>query len=356
MHKKILIVDDNIDIVEILFETLQDLAIIQTAYNIEEAEKYLVEEEYSALILDINLNNKNGAEVVKFISQSESNLNKNTPVIIISGIITSKFIEQYKNRFSDIFIKPFDLSEFKSSINNILNKFNSGSLEIPTINENIETEPEMLYGGPFVVDSLKVEVDQVLENVKKNGKLKSLFKQVQVDRNSDNYIRSHIGLLINISVAICTKMEWNSDKTLEKFVYAAYLHDLALATRPDLARINTFAKLELIKDRLSEDEYRIVFDHPNIAARMIAGFNEIPPDVDIMIKQHHEFANETGFPTKCGFQKITPFSAVFIVAHSLTDYILENPKWKMEDFIKTHKTRLHGSHFTKIMRFLSEMK
>ena len=136
MYKKILIVDDNIDIVEILFETLQDLAIVQTAYSIEEALKYLSEEEYSALILDINLNNKNGAEVVKYISQAETNPNKNTPVIIISGIITSKFIEQYKNRFSNIFIKPFDLGDFKKSINEIINIENE-SICIPRARSSV---------------------------------------------------------------------------------------------------------------------------------------------------------------------------------------------------------------------------
>ncbi len=203
---------------------------------------------------------------------------------------------------------------------------------------------------------LKEEVKGVLEHVKKNSKLKSLLKQVQVDRSADQYMKAHIGMLINISAAICAKMQWNSEKTIEKFVYASYLHDWALAMRPDLARINTFAKLDLLKDTLTEEDYQIVLDHPNIAAKQISDINEIPPDVDMMIKQHHEFGNETGFPSKCGYQKITPFSAVFIVAHTLTDYIIDNPKWTIEDFIKTNKSRLHGSHFTKIMRVLPELK
>jgi HD-GYP domain-containing protein (c-di-GMP phosphodiesterase class II) len=114
--------------------------------------------------------------------------------------------------------------------------------------------------------------------------------------------------------------------------------------------------LEVLKDTLTEDDYRIVFEHPNIAAKTIAGMNEIPPDVEMMIRQHHELPNQTGFPSKCGFQKITAFSAVFIVAHNLADYILENPKWSMEEFIVKYKSRLHGSHFSKIMRALPEMK
>jgi HD-GYP domain-containing protein (c-di-GMP phosphodiesterase class II) len=184
--------------------------------------------------------------------------------------------------------------------------------------------------GPFAVDALKEQVDQVMVQVKKSAKLKSLFKQAKVDRNADNYVSTHIGMIVNISAAICIKMEWSSDKTLEK--------------------------LEVLKEKISEDDYKLVFDHSNIAAKVIENFNEIPPDVEMIIRQHHELPNQTGFPNAIGYQKITPFSAVFIVAHCLTDYIIENPKWAMDEFVKKYRSRLHGSHFTKIMRLLPEIK
>ncbi|MBC7538900.1 MAG: hypothetical protein H7281_08765 [Bacteriovorax sp.] len=58
--------------------------------------------------------------------------------------------------------------------------------------------------------------------------MKHLFTQMKIDRNIDNYIITHINMLINISTAICMQIEWNTDKTLEKFVYAAYLKDMAM--------------------------------------------------------------------------------------------------------------------------------
>lgn len=356
MITKLLIVDDNIDFVGAVYDFLANkVSLIDTAYSIEEAGKYLIENSYHAIILDINLNNRNGAEVIKFINENE-NLNKETPIIIISGIITPQFVENYKDRFAAILLKPIEPNELKNIVENILSQIkDEDGTEIPIAQEE-DLKNDLQYAGPFQVDALKEEVSRVMVHVKKNSKLKQLFKQAMVDRSKDNYISSHIGMVINISAAICAKMEWNSEKTLEKFVYASYLHDMALAQRPDLARINTFAKLELMKETLSEEEYRIVLDHPNIAAKTIADLNEIPPDVDAMIKQHHEFGNETGFPTKCNYQKITPFSAVFIVAHTFADYIIENPKWTMEEFVKQNKSRLHGSHFTKIMKSLSEMK
>lgn len=355
MITKLLIIDDNVDFVSALYDSLSPkVSVIDTAYTIQEAQNFLLENSYHAIILDINLNNQNGALIIKFISDNE-NPNKETPVIIISGIITAQFIETYKNRFAAILLKPIEPSELKNIIDDIFSKIPKEQ-ETITPEKDEDFNPDLQFAGPFQVDALKEEVSRVMVNVKKNSKLKQLFKQASVDRNKDNYISSHIGMMINISAAICNKMEWNSEKTIEKFVYASYLHDLAIAQRPDLARINSFAKLDLIKETLSEEEYRIVLEHPNIAAKTVAELNEIPPDVDTMIRQHHEFGNETGFPTKCGYQKITPFAAVFIVSHCLADFIIENPKWTMEDFIKQNRSRLHGSHFTKIMKSLSELK
>ena len=357
MYKRILIIDDNVDFVEAMYDHVAPLVdITDTAYNVEEAIALIKENPFTLILLDINLNNRNGAEIVKFIHENETP-NKETPVIILSGIISSTFVDRYQKRFAGILIKPFPPSELKEKIKEVFDKLPAEETPKETqVHDHHDDHPELHYAGPFEMDKLKEEVKGVLEHVKKNSKLKSLLKQVQVDRSADQYMKAHIGMLINISAAICAKMQWNSEKTIEKFVYASYLHDWALAMRPDLARINTFAKLDLLKDTLTEEDYQIVLDHPNIAAKQISDINEIPPDVDMMIKQHHEFGNETGFPSKCGYQKITPFSAVFIVAHTLTDYIIDNPKWTIDDFIKTNKSRLHGSHFTKIMRVLPELK
>jgi response regulator RpfG family c-di-GMP phosphodiesterase len=296
MIKKLLIVDDNVDLVSLLYDIFEDLFdIIETAYEVEEACQTLTQNTFSVVLLDINLNNRNGAEVVKFVQDAESNSNKNTPFVIMSGIITPKFIDQYKDRFAAIFMKPYDNVELKKTIEEIL--VSTGNEESNSPEQASEEIPDLKYSGPFSVDALKEQVDQVMIQVKKSPKLKQLFRQAKIDRNADNYILTHIGMIVNISAAICIKMDWGSDKTLEKFVYCAYLHDMALATRPELARINTFEKLEVLKDTLTEDDYRIVFEHPNIAAKTIAGMNEIPPDVEMMIRQHHEMPNQSGFPT-----------------------------------------------------------
>lgn len=346
MENNLLIIDDNKEIIEIVSLILIDLFdSIKGVCSVEDAREMLIKNSYSLIFLDIDLNSRNGGEVVKFLSETENNFNKNTPVIVLSGIINPKFIEKNQSRFAGIITKPFDHLELINSVEKILTN-NQLDDEIPIVKCEL----------PFPLPQLEQQVHKVLDQVRKSPKLKQLFNKMKVDRNVDNYISTHIGMIINISTAICMQMEWNTDKTLEKFVYAAYLHDMALSDRPDLARVNTFLELEAKKDFLSVNDYKLIFDHSNIAANTISEMNEIPPDVEIMIRHHHELPKGNGFPAKAVSQKIAPLSAVFIVAHDLTDYILNNSNWSLGNYISLSKEKFQGAHFMKVLKVLNDIK
>jgi len=122
-----------------------------------------------------------------------------------------------------------------------------------------------------------------------------------------------------------------------------------------LAKINSFEELESKKEVLSEVEYKLVLEHPNIAERSLEGMREVPPDVALIIKQHHELPKGTGYPSKLTFQKISPLSSVFIVSHDLTEYILANPKWTMSNYITIARSKFRGSHFIKILSALDNL-
>ena len=68
MEKRLLIIDDDVDIVVLIFDLLTDLFdIIDTAYTVDEACKILSENTYTVILLDINLQYRNGGEVFKFV-------------------------------------------------------------------------------------------------------------------------------------------------------------------------------------------------------------------------------------------------------------------------------------------------
>lgn len=348
MNKKLLVVEDNPEVTEVVRETLAGLFDeIKSAANVDQAISYLSGTKFDFVVLDINLEGRNGAEVIKYLVDTPENPNKVTPFVIISGIITPQFVQKYGQRFAGVLMKPFDQTELVNIVESILNN-------IPAA-PRLDDIPLIKCDLPFPIIQLQQRVNKVMEGIRKNGKLKDLFAKMSVSRDDENYILTHIGILVNISTGISIQMDWNTDKTLEKFVYAAYLHDMALTNRPDLAKIMNFEELEAKKTELSEADYKLVLEHPAIAYRSLEDYKEIPPDVATIIKQHHENPKGTGFPTKMTFSKISPLSAVFIVAHDMTSYILSNPEWTMDAYLKTARMRMRGGHFTKVLRALEDL-
>lgn len=351
MEKILLIVDDSKEIIEVVTDILGDqFDKVLTTGTVDGAQNILSETVVSFIILDINLEGRNGAEVVKFLVDRPENKNNGCPVIILSGIINNQFAERFGARFAGVLMKPFDHVRLQDMVKAILE---GNPLPPEVVYEEL---PEVKCELPFPIPQLEQRVNKIMDQVKKNTKLKQLFAELKIDRNTDNYILSHIGMLINISTGISIKMEWNTEKTLEKFVYAAYLHDMALSDRPDLAKIGgSLFEVELLKEKLSAQDFKLVLDHSTIAAKKIDELQEIPPDVGMIVRQHHELPKENGFPTKIGYGKITPLATVFIVAHDLTHFILENPKWTMKDYMAKAKVKFKGPHFAKVLSALNDL-
>lgn len=350
MEKILLIVDDSKEIIDIVQEIIGGLFDkVMTTGSVPKAHKLLEDYVFSYIVLDINLEDgRNGAEVLRYMVENPENKNNDCPVVILSGIINAQFIEKFNSKFAGIVSKPFDHEEFTQLAKDIL--------ELKLLSVSYKEIPTAKCDLPFPVAQLEQKVNKIMLDVKKNVKLKQLFNDLNIDRHADNYLLTHIGMLINISTGISMKLEWNTDKTLEKFVYASYLHDMALSERPDLAKIKATAmELELMSEKMDPKDHQLVFDHAVIAANTIDAIPEIPQDVAMIVRQHHELPKENGFPYRLPFAKITPLSSVFIVAHDLTHYILENPKWTVKDYLVKAKNKFKGPHFARILQALGEM-
>lgn len=360
MERSLLIIDDEPHVLEIYEETLESIFNkIEKAHDIEEAILKLKNNLFSLVILDINLYGRNGAEVLRFIKNEPENVNHQTPFIISSGAINAPFIEKNENKYAGILSKPFDHEELYRMVENIINnseaeeiKFETNELYPAQLDQDL---PYLKCSLPFSLPKLEIMVNKVLEQIKNTPKLKNLFIKLKVDRNNDNYSQTRIGLLINIATGIAEKLDWGSEKTLEKFIFAAYLHDVGLTERPELARILNFDILGTQKDSLSESDYKLVFNHPEIAAKTMEEFKDIPADAVAMVRQHHELPSGRGFPGRLTYHKITPLSTVFIVAHDLADYIMNDPNWKLEIYLQKYKGKFKGVQFLKVLAVLKEM-
>ena len=117
-RKKILVVDDEVDFIEVIKLRLEsnDYEVI-TAYNGEDALKRIKEEEITAVLLDILMPGIDGLEVLKRIRKVDENL----PVYMITAFSTE---ERFKaaNRLgaSGFIVKTDDLDKQIKSITSAL--------------------------------------------------------------------------------------------------------------------------------------------------------------------------------------------------------------------------------------------
>jgi CheY-like chemotaxis protein len=121
MDKKLLIIDDTDELVNVVRELLSNVFTeIISSSTVEDALKKINDQQFSCVILDINLEGRNGAEIVKFLKDNPKNLNKDVPIIIMSGIINAQFIEKNQARFAGILTKPFEHNDLHKMVSEIL--------------------------------------------------------------------------------------------------------------------------------------------------------------------------------------------------------------------------------------------
>lgn len=121
MEKKLLIVEDDIDIANIIDNVVSSLfQKIDRASSQEEALKLLNENTYYMIFLDYNLDFKSGPEIIDIIKSMPSNPNNNIPVVLVSGMVTAKFAEEYPGKFAKIITKPFSNDEIIETVKEIL--------------------------------------------------------------------------------------------------------------------------------------------------------------------------------------------------------------------------------------------
>ncbi|MDB4582473.1 LytTR family DNA-binding domain-containing protein [Draconibacterium sp.] len=117
MDKKefnVLIVDDEPEarfLLSSLLSEIKNVRVIGEADNAEKALYYLVEHYPNLLILDINLPDKSGIELVKLLRKR----NVDVPVVFVSAY--KEFaIEAIRNEVYDFILKPVDRNELKKVI------------------------------------------------------------------------------------------------------------------------------------------------------------------------------------------------------------------------------------------------
>ena len=132
---KILLLEDDLILNEIIQEHLElsHYEVVST-FSGDEAQDYLYSQKFDLLLLDVNVPNINGFDLLKDLRENSIK----TPAIFLTSLDMVDDVEKgFESGCDDYIKKPFELKELDLRINNIKRLFNISSSNIIQISSNI---------------------------------------------------------------------------------------------------------------------------------------------------------------------------------------------------------------------------
>lgn len=171
---KILLLEDDLILNEIIEEhlVLQDNDVIST-FSGYEAQNYLYSETFDLLLLDVNVPDINGFDLLKELRTQ----NIKTPAIFITSLNMADDMQKgFESGCDDYIKKPFDLKELDLRINNIKRFFNISPKNITIIDEKIflDNENLMIINENKKIQITKKESEVLLYLIKNSSKIVSI--------------------------------------------------------------------------------------------------------------------------------------------------------------------------------------
>lgn len=118
---KILLMEDDAVLSDILLDYLRESWSVDYAFNSEEVYKKLESNKYDLFIFDINVAGKNGLELLEELRE----FNNTTPTIIITAYTDTSYLKKaFDLGAHDYIKKPFELEELSVRIQNTKKLFN----------------------------------------------------------------------------------------------------------------------------------------------------------------------------------------------------------------------------------------
>lgn len=146
-----------------------------------------------------------------------------------------------------------------------------------------------------------------------------------------------------ISMMICDEMQINLPLAREKVAMGSLLHDVGLKFIP--AEV-----LRKPKHLWSPDDLAQYEAHPLRGIEMLRDIKDIPSDVLLIVAEHHENAQGTGFPKKLRDIKVSPLAKVVAVSNYFSSLLFadkQDSKTYTPDEAITYMEDVMGQPFNK---------
>jgi len=199
---KILLMEDDPVLSDILLDFLSESFDIDYAFNADEVYKQMESNKYDIFIFDINVAGKTGLELLAELRE----FNNTTPTIIITAYTDTQYLKKaFELGAHDYIKKPFELEELQARIQNTQKLFKIESEIKINITQNIIFAPELreIKNKNKTTNLSQKDADILLyfvNNTKRVVTNEELMQNIWDFDNipSDATIRSHIRTLREI--------------------------------------------------------------------------------------------------------------------------------------------------------------
>ena len=286
---RILIVDDEYEIRDLLAEVLSRRFGCTTAGCAEEALERLRESEFELVVSDITMPGMSGLEMLPHVKS----LSPQTVVVMISGMQTMESaIDALRLGAFDYLMKPFDLRQVEAVVKRALEHH-----ELVVTKQRYENHLEEL------VEQRTVALDRALNSLEDayRSTLKALTAALET-RDAETH--GHSERVVTYSLRLGREYGLDS-RQLKALEFGSLLHDIGKIGVPD-SILRKPAKL-------TDEEWILMREHPLHGQQILRGI-EFLEGAARVVAQHHEKWDGSGYPRGLREDEIDLCARIFAVA------------------------------------------
>jgi len=286
---RILIVDDEVEITEILADLLSEEYECIRAGSAEEALTRLQESEFQLVISDITMPGMSGLDMIPHVKE----IAPDTVVVMISGMQTvESAIGALRLGAFDYLMKPFDLRQVEAVVKRALEHH-----DLVVAKQRYENHLEEL------VEQRTIELDKALNSLEAayRSTLKALTAALET-RDSETH--GHSERVVTYSLRLGREYGLSSEE-MKALEFGSLLHDIGKIGVPD-SILRKPAKL-------TEEEWVRMREHPLHGQQILRGI-EFLQGASRVVAQHHEKWDGTGYPLGLRKEEIDICARIFSVA------------------------------------------
>jgi len=286
---RILIVDDELEITEILADLLSEEYDCQKAGSAEQALSRLEQSEFQLVISDITMPGMTGLEMIPHIKERSPD----TVVVMISGMQTvESAIGALRLGAFDYLMKPFDLRQVEAVVKRALEHH-----DLIVAKQRYENHLEEL------VEQRTAELDRALDSLEEayRSTLKALTTALET---RDQETHGHSERVVSYSLRLGREYGLNREQ-MKALEFGSLLHDIGKIGVPDLILRKP--------SKLTEEEWVLMREHPQHGQQILRGI-EFLQGASRVVAQHHEKWDGTGYPLGLAQEDIDVNARIFSVA------------------------------------------